>query len=240
MRMRLALAAISAGTVLMGTVASAQAVPSAPDAIVSIRRLARGGDFVNVGMRSATYPPELLREQLNRLGTILGTGARAVTIRRDSFRPGDPNATLIKGSCGVDGLIDRTTGALNVQAIAQAFAGVPAPNTIGRLVVSFDGEVPGAKTIQRFTSPELSVYGRTLGSSVDYDVELKSQDSAKLVIPDSKTAEAAAAAAKQPAKTASKSADPVIYVLVVVAGVAAGALVYCLILMLGRRTAARP
>lgn len=240
MRMRLALAAFFAGTVLIGTAASAQAVPSAPDAIVSVRRLPRGGELVSVGMRSSTYPPEVLRRQLNNLGQILGSGARGVTVRADSFRPGDPAATVIKGSCGVDGLIDRASGALNVQAVAQAFAGVAAPDTIHRLVLSFDGEVPGAKTIQRYTSPGLAVFGRSLGSSVDYDVELRTQDPTKLVIPDTKTAEAALAAAKQPPKLVSKPADPVVYVLVAVAGLAAGALVYCLILMLGRRSAGRP
>ncbi|RYG23908.1 hypothetical protein EON82_12520 [bacterium] len=200
-----------------------------------MRRDNIGADIVSVGMRSPSYPPELLRKQLIDLGHRLGgQGARGVTVTRDTFRPGDPSATVVKGSCGVDGLIDRTNGRLFVAPIAQAFAGAPEPNTIRRILVSFDGEVPGNRTLQRASNPGLAFTARVVGSSVEYDVELRSQDPAQLIVDEGDGPRPPATPAKP------KSAfDPLTVTLVAAAVAAAGALVYCLLLMLGRRPAAK-
>jgi hypothetical protein len=235
MRKPFALAALFAGTTLLGTVASAQAIPAPPDAIVSVRRDKIGANIVTVGMRSASYPPELLRKQLVDLGQRLGgQGARGVAVAQDSFRPGDPTATVLKGSCGVDGLIDPVNGRLFVAPIAQAFAGAPEPHTVHRILVSFDGEVPGRRTLQRASNPNLAFTARVIGDSVEYDVELKSQDPNKLIVDEGD-------GARPPVTAPVKKSGPdlVTIALVAAAVAAAGALVYCLLLMLGRRPAAK-
>ena len=235
MRKPFALAALFAGTALLGTVAPAQAVPGPPDAIVSVRRDNIGADIVSVGMRAANYPPDLLRKQLVDLGQRLGgQGARGVSVVQDSFRPGDPTATVVKGTCGVDGLIDRVNGRLFVAPIAQAFAGAPEPYTIHRLLVSFDGEVPGKRTLQRASNRDLAFVARVIGSSVEYDVELKSQDPSKLIVDEGDGPRSPA-----PVQTRKPGFDSLTIALVVLAVAAAGALVYCLLLMLGRRPAAK-
>lgn len=235
MRKPFALAAILAGTAILGSSAPAQAVLTAPDAIVSIRSDNVGANIVTVSMRSPNYPDDLLRTQLASLGQHLGgQGSRGVTVVRDTFRPGDPTATIVKGSCGVDGLIDRKEGRLLVAPIAQAFAGAPAPYTIHRLLVSFDGEVPGKKTLVKASNHDLVFTGRVVGSSVEYDVELRSQDPNKLIVDESVGEHPLASASTRKGRL-----EPMTIALSVVAVAAAGALVYCLLLMLGRRPAVK-
>ncbi len=232
MRTRLAFAASLAGTLVLGAPVSAQAVPSTPDLIVSVRKAAIGADLVTVSARASDYPPELIQKGLVALGERLGFPARGVEAHRESFRPGDPSATIVKGSCGVDGLVDPATGALAIAPLAQAFAGAPAPYTVRRMVVSFDGVTIGPKTIARHTAgrgSDLVFTGRSVGSSVEYNVELRSQDPARLVVNE----EAAVQNAATP--PARRGPDPLTVALFAGAAVAAGALVYCLILLIGRR-----
>ncbi len=235
MRKPFAPAAILAGTALLGASASAQAVLSAPDAIISVRMDNIGANIVSASMRSPNYPPELLQRQLTDLGKRLGgQGARGVTVIRDTFRPGDPSATIVKGSCGVDGLIDRKEGRLMVAPIAQAFAGAPAPYTIHRLLVSFDGEVPGRRTLVRASNHDLVFSGRVVGNSVEYDVELRSQDPQRLIVDENVGDHPVV-----PATPKKGGPEPLTIALVAVAVAAAGALVYCLLLMFGRRPAVK-
>lgn len=236
MRTRLALAALLAGTLALGTAASAQAVPAAWDVIVTVRKDRVGADLVTVGARSAGYPADLLRSQMMALGERLGRSARGVAVVPQTARPGDDSATVLRGSCAVDGLIDPTNGHLAVAPIAQAFAGAPEPYTVHRLLVSFDGVTPGPRTVAYHTAganSDLAFSGRQVGSSVEYDVELRSQNPARLVVHE---AEAAAQASAPPGKKpAGHAADPLTLALFVVAALAAGALVYCGLLLVGRR-----
>lgn len=246
MRTRHALAATVAGTLILGSAASAQAPPSqaspkAWDVIVTVRKDGVGADLVSFGARAAGYPPDLLRRQIVNLGERLGRGgARGVSVVRETSRPGDPSATVVRGACGVDGLIDRTNGSLALAPIAQAFAGAPAPYTVRQMLVSFDGEVPGARTIARHTTgqgSDLAFQGRLVGSSIEYDVELRSQDPARLVVNEAQAA--AQASAPAAAKPPASRFDALTVALFAVAAVAAGALVYCLLLLLGRRSVAK-
>ena len=232
MRTRLSLASCLAGTLVLGAAASAQAAPAAWDVIVTVRKDPIGADHVTVGARAADYPPELLRAQMVELGRRLGSGARGVSVLREPIQPGNGSLTVLRGACAVDGLIDATTGALAVPPIAQAFAGAPAPHAVRRMLVSFDGQRPGPKTVAYHTAgpgSDLAFVGRTVGSSVEYDVELRSQDPSRLVV-----SRAAMPAASTKAARA-KGADPATVALFAVAALAAGALVYCGLLLLGRR-----
>ena len=233
MRTRLAFAASLAGTLVLGASASAQANLGPPDLIVSVRKARIGADLVTVSARRADFPPALLQKGIVALGERLGVPSRGVEVHRESFQPGNPNATILKGSCGVDGLIDPVRGSLAIAPLAQAFAGGAEPFTVRRMLVSFDGVtiVPGG-TVAYHTAgkgSDLAFAGRAVGSSVEYDVRLLSQDPARLVV-NEKVAVANAAAPKP--KT---GPDPLVIGAVAVAVLAAGALVYCLVLLLGRR-----
>jgi len=100
--------------------------------------------------------------------------------------------------------------------------------------VSFDGEVPGKRTLQRASNRDLAFVARVVGSSVEYDVEMKSQDPSKLIVDEGD-------GPHPPVTSGSRKSgpDPITIALVAAAVAAAGALVYCLLLMLGRRPAAK-
>lgn len=237
MRTRLPLAASLAGILVLGVAAaSAQAMPSAPDLIVSVRKDRVGADLVSVGVSKASYPADLLQRQIVALGERLGSPARGIMIQRETFRPNDPSSSVLKASCGVDGLIDPVTGSLAIAPIAQAFAGAPEPFTVRRILVSFDGVRIGPKTVAWHSAgkgSDLVFRGRAVGSSVEYDVELRSQDPSRLVVN-----EEAASSPKPPVvKVVPKRPDPLSLALYAFAALAAGALVYCLLLLLGRRSA---
>jgi hypothetical protein len=235
MRIRPFLAASLVGALSLGAAAPAQAVPAAPDLIISVRRDKLGTDLVNVGVRSSSYPPELLRSQLENLGRILGGEARGVRVYSESFRANDRSAVIVKGSCGVNGLIDRKEGRLLIAPIAQAFAGAPDPYTVHRMIVSFDGERPTDRTVarhQRGNHSDLSFEGRVVGSSVEFDVVLGSQNPARLFVNEN------IGKAKASPKS-SAGFDPLTVALFSVAVVAAGALVYCLLVLTGRRSVAK-
>ncbi len=240
MRTRLALAALFAGTLLLGASASAQALPSAWDVLVSVRKDRVGNDVVTVGARAADYPPDLLQGQLVRLGEVLARGgARGASVHRDEIRVGEGTESVLRGVCAVDGLIDAATGSLAVAPIAQAFAGAPAPYTVRRMLVSFDGVTtrPG-HTLAYHTAgkaSDLAFTGRRIGSSVEYDVRLLSQDPARLVVHET----AAAAKPVADSKPAASRLDAATLALFALAALASGALVYCLILLVGRRPVAK-
>lgn len=243
MRTRLAPASLLAGTfaglVGLGAAASAQAVPSAWDVIVTVRRDRVGADLVTVGARASGYPAELLRAQMTALGERLGHPARGVAVLPESIQTGN-RASVLRGSCAVDGLIDATNGSLAVAPIAQAFAGAPDPYTVRRMLVSFDGIVPGPKTVAYHTAgggSDLAFTGRQVGSSIEYDVELRSQDPTRLVVHEADAA--AQARASRPVKPATSGPDPLTVILFVAAALAAGALVYCGLLLVGRRPVAK-
>ena len=227
MRTRLALSALLAGTLALGA-ASAQAVPGAWDVIVTVREDRVGADQVSVGARTAGYPADLLRSQMVALGDRLGHPARGVSVVRAS--------DVVTGRCAVDGLIDETNGSLALAPIAQAFAGAPAPYTVRRMLVSFDGVRPGPRTAAYHTAgatSDLAFWGRLVGSSVEYDVELRSQNPARLVVHE---AEAASRAGTRPASPSGGGrTDLLTIVLFAAAALAAGALVYCGLLLIGRR-----
>lgn len=238
MRTRLPLAGAFLGTLaLAAATAPAQAVSLAPDLIVSVREDRNGADLVSIAAARSDYPPALLQKQIAALGSLLG-GARGIIVRRETFRPGDPAATIVKGSCGLDGLMDGRTGVLTVVPLAQAFAAAPEPFTVRRMLVSFDGVRPTNRTLVSHSFArvsDLAFTGRLVGSSIEYRVEMRSQDPARLVVNEPGTAPA-----RPPAPPPRRGPDPLTVALLVAAVVAAGALVYCLLLLLGRRPVAKP
>ena len=234
MRTRFALAATLAGTLVLGAAASAQNpakdAPGAWDVIVTVRKDRVGADLVSFGARRSDYPPELMKTQIERLGASV----RGLSVVREEIRPGETASAVVRGSCAVDGLIEPS-GALNVAPLAQAFAGAPEPYTVRRMLVSFDGvAVVHGKTIAYHTAgkgSDLVFSGRLVGSSVEYDVRLRSQDPARLVVNETKPAAPSVAA-----PGARGGYDGLTVGLFVLAALAAGALVYCFLILVGRRS----
>ena len=234
MRTRFAPAATFAGIFALGAVASPQSPAKPPsrawDVIVTVRKDRVGADLVSFGARRSDYPPDLLREQIGKVGSDV----RGLSVVREEIRPGEASSAVVRGSCAVDGLIEAS-GALNIAPIARAFAGAPEPYTVHRMLVSFDGVpvVPGKTMAYHTAGPgsDLVFSGRLVGSSVEYEVELRSQDPARLVV--NETVAPVASASGAVAKSGYDAATVALFAL---AALAAGALVYCLLILVGRRT----
>lgn len=193
---------------------------------------------VQVTVLKATYSPQLLQEQIVRLGRELNFEPRGVQIFTYSFDDSDPTARQLKASFGIAGLVEPD-GVLRIQPLARAFALESGRDRLDGLMVQFQNQVPTDNTLRACSPPapgcegvevEARAQDRTYG--VEYRVKLLTHDPAKISTPDRKSL-APVASPKPPEK---KSADGLLIALIAFAAVAMGALVYSLLLR-GRPTA---
>jgi len=226
--------AISLGFLGLGLHAQAQGGTSAsirPKMTIVVQEQASGAELVNVTMLSAAYPRDLLLQQINRLGTELGIPPRGVQIFEQRFGESE-GQKLIKAQFATDDLVDRATGTLNLQPLARAFTGAPSPYTIDAMKVIFDGEQPSTNTLRTYSNEGIAVDGEVFSQppSVEYLLVLKTQDPAGISIPLSHQI-----AAPQGTPAAPNQGVPmnVLIGLIVMASVAAGALVYFVLVSRG-------
>lgn len=230
----------SSGSSSPSSVAQAAPTDMRPGASIVIREDPTGSELVDITMLSPRYPEDLLRAQVERIGQETGVASRGVMVFAQTFGTG-PDQKFVKARFATNNLIDRPTGQLNLQAIARAFAGAPAPHTVRVLQVMFDGETPNTKTLKSFANDGVAVDGKvsTTPPGLEYTVLLRTQDAAKITIPSEHT---------PPPPTSTEPARPqpalplnLLIALIVLASAAAGALVY--FVMLGRsgsRSASSP
>ncbi len=202
-----------------------------PKMTIVVQEQASGAELVNVTMLSAAYPRDLLLQQINRLGSELGVAPRGIQVFEQKFGDGE-GQKLIKAQFATDNLVNRATGTLNLQPLARAFTGSPAPYTIDVMKVIFDGEQPSTNTLRTYSNEGIVVDGEVFSQppSVEYLLVLKSQDPAALTIPLSHQV-----AVPQPTPPAPNQGIPmnVLIGLIVMASVAAGALVYFVLVSRG-------
>lgn len=199
-----------------------------PQIAISVRRDPNGSraDLVEATSIDANYPPDQLAEQVIKLGELIGSQPRGLSVARHSVSGADGRFTSVKASFAVDNLIDRATGHLHLTEIARAFAGAAEPHRVTGLSLSFVGEIPTENTLLAFGSESdpVQIQGDFNPSfkSTEYRVKLNSQDPKAIFIPESKE--------QIPVKTPSTHGNPgpdlLFYGLIIVAAVAAGALVY--------------
>ncbi len=199
-----------------------------PEVFVVVRKHATGADLVEVTMVDPSYPSTILRDRVNRLGEYLGSPVRGVFVT-DPKLPGYSGST--KATFGVDGVIQN--GKFRLTPIARAFAGIDKPNEITGISVVFEKQKPTADTVKDYRSAAVDVQADSQPGSIgiEYRILLKDQDPEKIEIPDS-----ALAVAEGPNQIVPPGGpDTAIYVLIGLAAVAVGALVYSLTLRGPRR-----
>lgn len=199
-----------------------------PDAIVTVKKHSSGADVVEVTMLDGKYPQKLLAEQITRIGLENGTGIRGLQVYATAAE--NPKMRFVKASFATDDLITEGREArLRLQPIVRAFAGGPEDHRIGALIVQFAGQKPTTRTINTYRSDAVVMAGRILDApfpGIEYRVALLSQDPTRIDIPDFHDA-GAKKSEKKTEKPAPKSETPVLkFVLLGVAALAAGALVY--------------
>lgn len=208
-----------------------------PGMTVVVRKHETGADLVEVTMLRRDYPPDLLRTQSARVGELLGAPVRGLEILRPSEDRGA--ISFIKAKFGTDGLIDRAQGTFRLEPLAKAFAGAPAPFTVEAMVVSFQNELAGERTLRSYGSSAVAVYGTQLQNPnvIEYRVRLISQDPARISIPLQHSPESPNPGGGKPGPSTPRWILPT---AVALSSVAAGLLVYLLLLGPSRRNPRTP
>lgn len=199
-----------------------------PDLVITVQPHG-GGELVEVRTLRPDYPADLMQAQVVKLGQYLGSAATIEYIQRAADGS-------LAARFGVDGLIDEQGRRYRLAPIAKAFAGAPQPSTVNGIHIILVGQSGYENDIGRYRKPgayEVEAL-RTGGAQLpmlEYRIRLLSQDPAMLDIPEKLPQPSRAQDGKPP-----QTSDTLYYVLVVVAAIAAGVLVYLALL----RASARP
>lgn len=197
-----------------------------PDVTVLIQKHATGANMVEITMRDPQYPPSVLEAQCNNLCSLIGAPARGLSVVKDSIGgSSDPNMAVIRATFATDGLIEPD-GALRIEPVLKAMAGVPAPFTLHGVSITFEDMSPNSHTVQQLSLPNvLDAEARYTPEGVlkgtEYRVQLLTQDPDKIKFPDH----------YEPPPTAAKpqvqpQSNLTLILGLIMAGIAAGALVY--------------
>lgn len=219
-------------------VSLAQTVPSSvfkssvPDVSIHIHKHSTGADMVEITARAEGYPADLLLQQIQKLGEYLHSQPRGIDVGQYNPDPGNPSLAFTKGEFAIDGIIDRREGTLRINPIVQSFAGAPKPWTIHGVEILFQGELTTSKMPRHWNSQVVPGEGRFEGLSdsrltgVEYRITLLSQDPSKFDIPEpwQKPTQ------ESQKKVQASAMDLTSIIVFIVAAVAVGALVYCLLL----------
>ena len=195
----------------------------APDVIINVQEHRTTADLVTITMRRAGYPPDLLARQIQELGRLLGVEARGTYIDRINLDQSG-SITAVKATFTIDGIINRDSQELNLQALVKAFLGVPEPHTVKAFLVTFEGEQPGSKTLKSLRKGTVRVVAHESKAplGLEYRILSLTQDPAEVVIPTSVEQTPPVKPSERPAK----AQNPFVVPLAIGAGVAAIALVY--------------
>lgn len=155
----------------------------APQIVINVRKHAMGADMVEITAGNSKYPPELLRSQCLRLGEYLNSEPRGLAVYTSGT---DPKFKFLKAGFAVDGILNRETGTIDLNSVAQAFCGVPAPFTTKSLLITLEGEKPvDRQTLRDFSSNSVQIVAHIseFPAGIEYRILLLTQDSEKLDIP---------------------------------------------------------
>ncbi len=205
---------------------SSESIPSqpfTPDVFVNVKEYSGGAEMVSITALKDGYPGAFLQEQCMKIALNAGSEARGLQIQAQDLGA-EQGITVARASFGTDNLIDRSTGALNIQAIARAFAGFDSPYEVDSIVLTFEGEQPGMQTLKSLDNEAASVSSQELKdpSGIEYQIKLKTQIADEIVIP-------SLVLEKQEnlSKTDNKATmNPMVFILLGIGALAAGALVY--------------
>lgn len=196
-----------------------------PQIVINVREHQFSPDMVTVTFLAPDYPEEVLRQQLDRVGSFTGSPPRGLTISKDVVRANTTNSFL-KASFATDNVIDREAGQLHLERIIKPFLGAPQPHQLTSFLVTFEGETPTQRTLRLFSNDHVLVSGSAsvMPKGIEYKVLVRTQNPNDLSIPTE----------GKPQEPNSKSSSqelsppfPLAALLLLIAGSAAfGALVY--------------
>ena len=200
-----------------------------PNIMVMVRVDQTNSCLVEVSALDPEYPPTLMAKQCQRLGTLAGSPVRGFALLQTD--PNNAELNILKAKFATDNLVNRSTGALDLQSIIRAFAGESGRFVTNGMSIHFAGERPTNSTIRTYLSDAVAVYGEVLSNpdGLEYRVRLLTQDAEKILLPKVYTP-----TPKPLPKPEQKGGiQPLIWVLLTLASLAAGALVYCFVVGIG-------
>lgn len=203
--------------------------------MVIVREHKTGADLVQITLVKADYPKELLKEQINKIGELLGVAPRGVAVTTTSIT-GATKMNFLRAEFAVDGIIEPDLPALRLEPILKAFAtGTTESNRITGINVMLDDLVPEPTTVLKHRVPNvLNAEARFIPAprGIEYRFELLTNDPDEISFPEKidKPNE------KTP-ETTSETRDNrvLLFSLFGIAGLALGALVYFAMLRGGSR-----
>lgn len=208
-----------------------------PQVSVVVHKHPTGADLVDITVLDPKYPSQLLQSQVEGMCTELNAPARGLSLRTVSFRTDNNHLDFLRASFGTIGLIGGS-GKFNIQPIVRAFAGSPEPYGITGMSITFDGEKATADTLGNLKGAMVNVQARANQApdpGVEFRVELTGQDPKQIVIPDHSVKPDPVPPPAPPRQTP----DWPLWLMLGIAAVAVGALVYLALLRMpsnGRKT----
>lgn len=203
-----------------------------PDVTITVTKHPMGADMVEMSFTKNGYPPDLVREQIHKLGLELSCDPRGVQVGEEAIDESEPTMRFTKAMFAVDGVIDREHGSVRLNPFARAFAGAPKAWTVHLLDLVFQNEVPTSNTISGWNGKFAVVEGRYQDSTksrfagIEYRIQLLSQDSKARFIPE--PWDKPVVPTEKPLKPA--GTDWTTMAVLIIAAGAVGALVYSLLL----------
>lgn len=193
-----------------------------PDLTIYVRRHSLGADLLQIVPTDPSYDPTQLRNELEGIGTALGTPTRGVQVSARELSPGNPNLRVVTASGAVDGLTNDR-GGVAFPSLVSAFG----PNAkVEGLAVILEGFRVGPDTLRTFEGKGFALEGRVFEDPplVEYRVRILSRDPRDWTLTPSESP------AKADVSTGARDDRALLLGLLALAGVGAGALVYSLVL----------
>ncbi len=155
-----------------------------PDISILVAKMPIGADMVTITLRAPNYPLLTLQSQCKALGVAMGSDSRGLQIfKMAPAIAGGP--ALIKASFATDGIINRQTGDLHMEAIVRNFVGTPPPYSLKSFLISYDGERPTGTTVQQYSKGPIRLQGVSSlrPQGIEYHIVTETQNPALVHIP---------------------------------------------------------
>lgn len=187
--------------------------------------------MVMVTPLSTSVTAEELRAKCVKIGELTGDPARGIQIYLTRLGDSD-KLKFLKATFATSGLIRRDTGEYRLDTLARALGG--GPDGWSSFQISLPGETPNAQTIRTYASPSVAVVGNYIQvpATMEYRIRLFTHDEKAIVIP-TRLADVAPVKSK-PTSQPRRTNWPLV-VLIGIASVAAGVLVYSRLLLVAMR-----
>lgn len=228
--MRWVLVTLGLALASLGWVQETPPTPNAavrPQVVAYIREHPTGANMVQISMVEPGYPPDLLKSQILDLCRRLKSEPLGLNIYQEELIANQPKLRFLKATFATYGLTD-SEGGVNLTPLLQAFAGAPAPNTVKGMVVVLDDFTPvPKKTLRNFSSPAVAIQGRVDENppAVQYDIQLLTQNPSEINV----QAEPERVEKSPVVTTVRRTPSAILWMLIVLAGLSVGALVYFLV-----------